>query len=305
VEGPVVTRAYEVGKLLESIAADKRGGLSPAKRLNIDLKRLLTANRPGEDFSIDGTQLIVTASEQAHRRLRQFLEAWAQGGFGQISVECQFLTGLPDLSQAVGISWHYVNTSTDEPDGELPADPSDRIPRVRVATAIDDYCLVGVATLDAAKAAALRRLVQGNRRANLLQAPKVTIFNGQQASICDVTQTPFVIGLRQNAAGGREPRIAVVDEGTKIALRATCNRGKSRVQLSARIALSAIDDVRTVSTALGTEAAPIQIPRVKRCRIDVASEVEDGHSLLIGCVPGHDQKEISYVLLTVHNLGEL
>ena len=48
--------------------------------------------------------------------------------------------------------------------------------------------------------ATLRRIffinaAQGDKRSNVLQAPKVTLFNGQQAFVSDTSQSPFVISV--------------------------------------------------------------------------------------------------------------
>jgi hypothetical protein len=56
--------------------------------------------------------------------------------------------------------------------------------------------------------------------------------------------------------------------------------------------------VRTIPAALGAGAESVQIPRVHRTRIDVASQTEPGQSLLVGCVPSYDTQRIFYVLLT-------
>ena len=65
---------------------------------------------------------------------------------------------------------------------------------------------------------------------------------------------------------------------------------------------SAIAEISTASALLRVKPAMIQIPRIKRCRIDVASELDDGQSLLIGCIPTYEKKRFFYVLLTVRNL---
>jgi hypothetical protein len=75
------------------------------------------------------------------------------------------------------------------------------------------------------------------------------------------------------------------------------------VQLTARVELSKIDDVRTASTLLRGKATMIQIPRVKRCGIDIASEVQDGQTLLIGCIPTDEQMGYFYVLLKVYSIS--
>jgi hypothetical protein len=157
-------------------------------------------------------------------------------------------------------------------------------------------------------------LLQADQEAvQFIHAPKVTLINGQRATVLDRTQTPFVVGIRDEEspivlgipdekAGTGQPKIVVIDEGTKLTLRAVLSPDAVSVRLDVNVELSQISDVETVSTMFRGESKTIQIPRVKRCRIDVASQVPDGQSLLIGCIPSYEQKEFFYVLLTVRNL---
>ena len=130
------------------------------------------------------------------------------------------------------------------------------------------------------------------------KSPNVTVFNGQHATILDCTQTPFVVGVQDSGTGVQEPKIAVIDEGIKLTFRAIQSSDAAKVLLEGRIELSEISDVRTASTRLRNQPTTIQIPRVKRCRIDVSSEIQDGNSLLIGCIPAYEQRKFFYILLT-------
>src|SRR5690606_12389053 len=53
----------------------------------------------------------------------------------------------------------------------------------------------GFAILSDIEAYFLVQAAQGDRRSNVLNAPKVTLFNGQQAFVSDTSQTPFVISV--------------------------------------------------------------------------------------------------------------
>jgi hypothetical protein len=70
------------------------------------------------------------------------------------------------------------------------------------------------------------------------------------------------------------------------------------VQLEGGVELCHVDAVRAASTALRGETTTIQIPRLKRRRIDVGSELEDGQTLLIGCIPADEQTKFLYLLVT-------
>ena len=53
----------------------------------------------------------------------------------------------------------------------------------------------GFAILSDIEAFFVIQAAHGDNRTNVLEAPKVTLFNGQQASVMDVQQRPFVTGL--------------------------------------------------------------------------------------------------------------
>ena len=77
----------------------------------------------------------------------------------------------------------------------------------------------GFAILSDIEAYFLVNASQGDRRSNVLQAPKVTMFNGQQASVFDQSQSPFVISVIPvvgDFAAAHQPVITVLSEGTFI-----------------------------------------------------------------------------------------
>ena len=54
---------------------------------------------------------------------------------------------------------------------------------------------LGFAILSDIEAYFFINAAHGDKRTNVLQAPKVTLFNGQQATVSDSSQKPFVMGL--------------------------------------------------------------------------------------------------------------
>ena len=309
--GPVVTRTYDVGKALKRIAEDERR--EEVARLELkSLVGLIVAGLEGrmdalasdpqwvkESVSLDGAALTVKASLMAQAEIAQNLAAWEQGGLAQICVETRFLSSPEDIVSALGISWRYLEAfSEDDEEEEAPGGINQGMPVVRAKAVVEDYLPIAVANLSEKQAHELMQAAQSHPVANALQAPKVTLFSGQRATIFDRTQTPFVVGIREEQTGEQHAKVAVIDEGVKLDLRTVQSSDASKVQLEARIELSEIKEVGTASTQFRGQPATIQIPRVKRCRIDASSEVGDGQSLLIGCIPAYEQKKFFYILVT-------
>ncbi|MGE3781083.1 MAG: hypothetical protein AB7F89_28095, partial [Pirellulaceae bacterium] len=59
-----------------------------------------------------------------------------------------------------------------------------------------------------------------------------------------------------------------------------------------------IEEVRNLATKVRGKPQVLQVPRVRRSRIDVAADLLHGQSLLIGCLPASGQNTYSYVLVT-------
>ena len=76
---------------------------------------------------------------------------------------------------------------------------------------------------------------QGDIRSNVLQAPKVTLFNGQQAFVSDTSQTPFVISVIPvvgDFAAAQQPVIVVLSEGTFMTVQAVVSNDRRFVRLT-------------------------------------------------------------------------
>lgn len=324
---PPVTRVYDIESAMARITADEPS----VDTAVLMLKSILThavrhiegCSQPPTDgvqtaseglserVVVDGNTLTVTAAPKAHTEIERYLQAWQQSGLAQICVETRLITSARDLASAAGISWKYLEAYSTERADEPPLEVASGKPVVRAKSAVEDYLPLTVASLSEEQTTALLQTAQD--AVLFIHAPKVTLFNGQRATILDRTQTPFVVGIRdeegpfvvgisEEKAGAGQPKIVVIDEGTKLTLRTVLSPDAASVRLEAGVELSQISDVETVSTFFRGESKTIQIPRVKRCRIDVVSQVPDGQSLLIGCIPSYEQKEFFYVLLTVRNL---
>ena len=89
---------------------------------------------------------------------------------------------------------------------------------------------------------------QGDRRSNVLQAPKVTLFNGQMAFVSDTSQSPFVISVIPvvgDFAAAQQPVIVVLSEGTFLTVQAVVSDDRRFVRLTVVPFFSRIGDVET------------------------------------------------------------
>ncbi|MCA9174758.1 MAG: hypothetical protein KDB14_09770 [Planctomycetales bacterium] len=151
---------------------------------------------------------------------------------------------------------------------------------------------------------------QGDQRSNVLQAPKVTLFNGQSASVADVSQRPFVtsiIPVVGDFAVGQQPVITVLSEGTSLSVQGVISSDRRFVRLTLVPFFSQIGDVETftfqgrqtsdtgtqVVDADGnpvgtnnqlatTEGSTVQLPTFSFTTVSTTVSVPDGGTVLLG-----------------------
>lgn len=107
---------------------------------------------------------------------------------------------------------------------------------------------MGFAILSDIEAYFFMNAAQGDKRTNVLQAPKVTLFNGQQAFVSDTSQSPFVISVIPvvgDFAAAQQPVIVVLSEGTFLTVQAVVSNDRRFVRLTVVPFFSQIGDVNT------------------------------------------------------------
>ena len=253
----------------------------------------------------ESNRLLIHAPESLHKELNQQLRAWEQSGLKQISIEVRFVELSADVLAHSSITWNTLEADVAPPlesDFETLSDSGK--PVVKSSAIIEEYFPVRVTTLTPAQEAQFIQAAQGDSRSNIMFAPKVTLFNGQRATISDLVQRPFVIGLKKQEGGQLHPRIKAIDEGRNLTLRPVVSASGDEISLKGLFELSQIVDVNLFTTPVAGKEAVIQIPRVHRQRISVASQLKDQQCLLVCIPPTFQQKQFQYVILKAHILKE-
>jgi len=155
---------------------------------------------------------------------------------------------------------------------------------------------------------------QGDTRTNILQAPKVTLFNGQQAYVSDTKQVPFVtsvIPVVGDFAAAHQPVIVVLSEGTALTIQAVVSNDRRFVRLTVVPFFSKVGDVDTftfngsTTTIRGSsstvdsdddteseaenetviqEGTTVQLPTFEFVTVSTTVSVPDGGTVLLGGV---------------------
>jgi type II secretory pathway component GspD/PulD (secretin) len=171
----------------------------------------------------------------------------------------------------------------------------------------------GVAFLDDAGVRRLMENIQGDVRTNVVQAPKLTAFNGQTSQINIVDQQNFVTGLaivHRDDHIEYQPRTENIALGTQMALRPIVSADRRFVQVRFAFLLTNLESEKVplfpittpVSPAKGDdpEAEPrtftqyIQQPRISCLHMDRTIVVPDGGTAVLTGLKKKNKHRIAY-----------
>jgi general secretion pathway protein D len=146
----------------------------------------------------------------------------------------------------------------------------------------------------------LLEAAQGDQAANIMQAPKLTLFNGQLSTIQATDQQFFVTAVNVSAVEGQPvcvPKNEPFETGVKVTLQPVISADHRYIQTSLHLNMAALatEDVplSPVMTQIkpqkedGTEGEPvvftqfIQLPRLNKLAVEGTLSIPDGGTALL------------------------
>ena len=167
----------------------------------------------------------------------------------------------------------------------------------------------GIAFLSDLEVYLFMQAVQQNLRANVVQAPKVTTFNGATATIGDQTQRFLVTGLTplvSNGAIAFQPQISPIQDGVTLNVTPVVTADRRYVRLTLQPFFQVISDVQTFTFGsgavggggLGGGAAnlqsTIQLPIVSNTFVITTVTVPDGGTVLMGGIKRLTEQRLEF-----------
>ncbi|MDP7015807.1 MAG: general secretion pathway protein GspD [Pirellulaceae bacterium] len=221
--------------------------------------------------------LVVSQTQDVHEQIADLLDQLRRLQDLQISIEVRFITLNDNFFERIGIDFDFdiddnTGLSTRNPqfpddigpslafgldaNGAPTADLDLQFSQGSFGAAVPQFgnfdamtaANFGFAILSDIEVFFLLQAAQGNARSNVLQAPKVTLFNGQSASVSDTSQRPFVtsiIPVVGDFAAAHQPVIVVLNEGTTLSVQAVVSSDRRFVRLTLVPFFSQIGDVDT------------------------------------------------------------
>ncbi|WP_417386368.1 M56 family metallopeptidase [Gimesia sp.] len=314
---PLCLRIYQVNKVIGRISEERMLSEEQAyEYLMSHVKYLLEIQNQkyqSDEKSLkqalaeyDGqNRLVVNAPDSLHEELTQQLRTWEQSGCGQITFANILMETASDVTVQTDIEWTglagFQNT-TPAP-GQPQLDKNNPLPVVQASAAVEEYFPISVAVINEKQEFNLIQAAQKDEHSHCAFNPKVTLFNGQKASIASLVQRPFVIGVHKAESGELKPELKVIAEGMTLELRPILTADHTAVHVEVLVKQSEISRVKIMQTKVSGKKINFQVPSVELRRINVAADLSGKKSLLISLPPTLHSKHYQYLLLKAEILG--
>ena len=208
--------------------------------------------------------IVVSAPQETQDKVQALLEKLRELNDVQIVVEVRFVTLTDDFFEQVGIDFDFSfednfngfgapnpvngdvaqNTSSVVGLNELGLAPdfnvgvtqntfSDLVP-FGIGDGLGAGATFGFAILSDIEVFFLLQATKGNNRSNVTEAPTVTMFNGQSASVSEFDQRPFVtsvIPVVGDFAVAHQPIITLLPDGTNMNVQAVVSADRQYVRM--------------------------------------------------------------------------
>ncbi|WP_235905387.1 type II and III secretion system protein [Tautonia marina] len=151
--------------------------------------------------------------------------------------------------------------------------------------------------------------VQQNTRANVVQAPKVTTFNGASATIGDQTQRFLVTGLTPVVNAGAvafQPQISPIQDGVTLQVTPVVTADRRYVRLTLSPFFQVLSDVQTFTFGAGAVGggglgggaadlqSTLQLPIVSNTFVMTTVTVPDGGTVLLGGIKRLTEQRLEF-----------
>lgn len=308
------TTIYKVSDLLAQFQKEQHASADEARAA---LLPLLTSTVPGPWESSDSDSakcaaswaaegLLIRQTKEGHKQIDKQLQFWKEFGFQKLAIEVRMLSASAKVMDTNPANWQVIDAGAefDAADSLAKSTSDAESFRSRVESVIEKTHPAMFAILDESAAARLLTEAQGDARSNVLQAPKITLYNGQSSRVEDLAKRPFVVAVRQVGEDSHEPLIRVVEVGSKLRLRPKLARNGS-VEIDFGLTMS---DVRSVETFdLPTSRPPkitVQVPEVATIRIESTVSMKVDQTLVIRILqPGENNSQSMWVLVKVRKVA--
>lgn len=301
---PASTVAYTVDDALAKIREDGLDESAARDLLEMCLKNAISPLTSALDPSLAVQQpadpqrivwhkgrVVVQTTDVGHQQVKDTLDIIRKYGAAEVAMEIHFVAlGEKELKEMLPAA---TASSVEAPNREganethlqpaafdRPLAKHDGVQDVRAQYLVEQDSPLRWRVMDKKEGDDWLARCRADARSNVLQAPRVTVFNGKTAKVMDVSQSPFVVGVK-TVQQLRVPQIRVVSEGTTLELRPLADRSDS-IHIDFAVSFSKIRKVETVTfhDASSSEVT-IQAPEVATLHLEGGVSLKSGQWVLL------------------------
>jgi len=305
----LMVRTYNVADLVVPISGlNTPAVLKPQQTLEGNLIKIISntispaswSDRGGPgtiEYSPLGMALVINQTPDVQEQIADLLATLRRAQDVEVALEVRVLTVPDPLLERIGVDFNVK--LKDECKGE-PALEQACVP-VQRSAARDVSQLTSLAVLNDRQVAKLLEAVQSDPQTNVMQAPKLTLFNGQAASFEATEQQFFVTGLTITNKDGHlvaTPQNEAVNLGFQMSVQpaVSADRKSVQVHLKANMTNLASATVPVVPVTASIPAGPadgkqdqavpfvqfIQQPRLTKLVGEASVKIPDAGTVLLG-----------------------
>ena len=144
---------------------------------------------------------------------------------------------------------------------------------------------------------AILEAVRKTQRSRLINAPRLTVFNGQRSHILNIRQRAFIQDVEVNQTGVipvLNPVIGILNTGAILEVRPTVSHDRRYVSLEVQPTLATELQPRIpapVTLANAFTSIPIELPVITIQKLRATITVPDGGTVLLGGLKNYDEYE--------------
>jgi type II secretory pathway component GspD/PulD (secretin) len=231
-----------------------------------------------------GMSLVVTQTPDIHERIADLLQAVRRLQDQEVSVEVRLISVPGDVMASLLLNG-ALSASKADANVPVPNDSNKKVDRPATKAII----------LNNAQVFHLMESVQRDIRTNVMQAPKLTLFNGQSASFSAEDVQHIVTGLdlcRQGKQTVFQAKTEAIPLGIRMSLQPVISADRSNVRIDLKVDMANMDPVVpllpvTIPFKSDDESQPIvftqfvQCPHINRVTCNASLPVPDGHTALL------------------------
>ena len=248
-------------------------------------------------------QMIVRATASQHDQIAGLISHYIADGRRQICFEIRTVRTAMELGQLFPQTGGQIcNSMSTSQSMRLPGSRQFDVSTTKASSqSLQTPLPVFVSILSPDAAKYCLNQAQGDQRANVLFAPKVTTFDGISAMISDERSRPFVTGF-VSSNSGLEPKTTTGHDGFQ--LQVTGQAVADKVHLNVAFRLSNILNVRTRKFRSESREFQLQVPEQQESVFQSNVILDDGHTLVLVPLERDSQGLLTMLIITPRILGE-